>query len=496
MSIAMTLRTYNARFSVKMMVTLICVAIADFLFYEENMGWTIGLFGGILCSVLLFFRQDNKVNKTSQIIAISALFQSLLLVEQFSVLSVILLAVSILLLSISRTSDPFMIKRGIFRYFIQFLCFPFILSDYYKAIRRKVPASNGLSFLSGWLLPIIATMVFAILIINSNLLLLNEFEKFDFTSFFMNFSFKHMSFWFFTAALITALIKLKIKTKHKEERKPLLSFLYTKQSITRSLVAFNILFFIQTALDFLYLWNGTALPDGLTYADYAHKGAYPLILTALLAGYFVIIAYRSDESAMKNDFIKRLLYAWIGQNILLVLSSIFRTVLYIESYSLTYLRVAALIWMVMVCAGLIILILRIKLSKSENWMMKNIMVTAFSMLFIASVPNYPNLVAEYNYENSKQKSGSGVNVDIIYLQCLGPDVIPVLLKISNDPDFSQFNRQIARKYADALFYELRSDVNNWRTWTFSRHRMLHKLETSEYILKIQNRNHLPAWEIE
>jgi len=37
------------------------------------------------------------------------------------------------------------------------------------------------------------------------------------------------------------------------------------------------LFAIQTVLDIQYLWRGAALPDGMSYATYAHRGAYPLI---------------------------------------------------------------------------------------------------------------------------------------------------------------------------------------------------------------------------
>ena len=60
----------------------------------------------------------------------------------------------------------------------------------------------------------------------------------------------------------------------------------------RSLVLFNLLFAVQTVMDVHYLWRGAALPDGMTYATYAHRGAYPLIVTALLAAGFVLVAMR------------------------------------------------------------------------------------------------------------------------------------------------------------------------------------------------------------
>ena len=51
-----------------------------------------------------------------------------------------------------------------------------------------------------------------------------------------------------------------------------------ERAITRSLILFNALFALQTVLDLTYLWGGANLPDGMTLAEYAHRGAYLLIL--------------------------------------------------------------------------------------------------------------------------------------------------------------------------------------------------------------------------
>ena len=57
-------------------------------------------------------------------------------------------------------------------------------------------------------------------------------------------------------------------------------------TILRSLILFNLLFAVQTVLDVAYLWGNATLPADISYASYAHRGAYPLILTALLAAGF------------------------------------------------------------------------------------------------------------------------------------------------------------------------------------------------------------------
>ena len=67
------------------------------------------------------------------------------------------------------------------------------------------------------------------------------------------------------------------------------------QAVTRSLILFNVMFALQSALDLTYLWGGASLPNDMTYAYYAHRGAYPLIATALLAAGFVLIAMRPGD---------------------------------------------------------------------------------------------------------------------------------------------------------------------------------------------------------
>ena len=114
------------------------------------------------------------------------------------------------------------------------------------------------------------------------------------------------------------------ETDFKDVRN-IIHFLFSKESILYSLILFNLLFSVQTFMDFIYLWGGTALPDGMSYAEYAHRGAYPLIATALLAGGFVLVALRPGSETEGMRSIRCLVYFWIGQNIFLVISSIWRT---------------------------------------------------------------------------------------------------------------------------------------------------------------------------
>src|SRR3546814_5518885 len=75
---------------------------------------------------------------------------------------------------------------------------------------------------------------------------------------------------------------------------------------TDTLFPYTTLFRSQNALDIAFLWSGAALPGHVTLAEYAHRGAYTLIATALLAGLFVLVVLRPGEAATRSPRVRGL----------------------------------------------------------------------------------------------------------------------------------------------------------------------------------------------
>ena len=171
------------------------------------------------------------------------------------------------------------------------------------------------------------------------------------------------------------------------------SAIFGEAAIRNSLIVFNLLFAVQTVMDLLYLWGGVRLPDGMSHADYAHRGAYPLILTALLAAAFVLAAMRRGGPAGQSSLIRRLVYLWIGQNVLLVISSILRLDLYVQVYSLTEMRIAAGIWMGLVAAGLVLILARIVLGRSNTWLVTMNLATLGITLYACAFLDFSAMIA-------------------------------------------------------------------------------------------------------
>jgi hypothetical protein len=234
-------------------------------------------------------------------------------------------------------------------------------------------------------------------------------------------------------------------------------------AVLRSLVLFNFLFAIQTLLDAMYLWGGVALPAGMTYATYAHRGAYPLIATALLAALFILVAMRPGGSGERSPAIRMLVFVWIGQNVLLVVSSMLRLELYVAVYSLTLLRVAAFVWMLLVAVGLILIVARIALRRSNEWLVGANFAALALTLYVCSFVNFAGLVGEFNARNADGSNGSGA-FDWTYALELGPQAIPALDRVIAAHGVSPVNSVVLSRDHMARGHACR--MADWRAWTF------------------------------
>ena len=216
-------------------------------------------------------------------------------------------------------------------------------------------------------------------------------------------------------------------------------------STSRALVLFNAVFAIQTILDIIYLYGGVGLPEGITYAQYAHRGAYPLLITALLAGAFALLTRRWTD----GDFLLRsLLLLWVGQNIALVLSSLVRLELYVEVYGLTHLRLAAAIWMGLVACGLALVLWQIWKGFSNSWMLIRSGVLGFGVLYVCAFISFDAAIARYNL-------GQGIRLDARYLCHLGDAAKPIIAAKARAE-----NRQICLRRPSV------SMPSDWREWGF------------------------------
>ncbi|SDA51986.1 DUF4173 domain-containing protein [Mesorhizobium qingshengii] len=479
--------SYCSRFG----VAVLLAALADFLFYGQPVGITVFLFA-ILIAAAVVAMHPAAFNDGRLWIKPAALLVALLpLTENVSALSVsvALAAMIVFALSLSgRLRHSIARIAGQIGLFLLAAPFRFIRDfiRWRKTARRFGRRRIRLAALAVWVMPLTLGAVFLTLFGAANPVIDYWLSLIDLLKLLDLIQLARIAFWLFVLAGVWAFLRPRlprlfrrlpraapvadVSARSEGTVTNIEDILFGKAAILRALVIFNMLFALQTGLDAAYLWGGAALPDGLSYAAYAHRGAYPLIVTALLAAGFVLAALRPGSATSADPVIRRLVYAWVAQNIMLVISSILRLDLYIGIYALTYWRVAAFVWMGLVAAGLALIIARIALGKSNEWLLSANLLTLSATLYACCYINFAATIANYNVDHSLEMTGRGITLDTWYLRSLGPDAFPALDRFlehqsrtaaANDPNF----RELAGvRGSDEGWY--RTLQQNWRAWSF------------------------------
>ncbi|WP_400083610.1 DUF4153 domain-containing protein [Yoonia sp. R78084] len=334
------------------------------------------------------------------------------------------------------------------------------------AFAIRVPASARGGFrgaLFDWALPVLAGALFLFLFVAANPLLDQWLLTFASTEFDVLPEFARVVFWLLIAFAIWPLLRLTqimphLTRAHPSQMRALRSAFLSERSVSRALVVFNVIFLIQTSLDVGYLWGGVALPEGMTYAQYAHRGAYPLMATALLAGVFALLAQPYLGS---GALVRRLLYLWIGQNVVLVISSILRLDLYVDVYGLTRLRFAAFVWMVVVALGLVLIIMQTVGRRTVGWFLQRAFGLGLLAIYLCNLVNIDGLIARHNLSDDRGPD--------FYLCGLSEGAVPAILKHDLET-----GTELCFSYRPFL-----SQREDWREWGYRNARLHRSLATME-----------------
>ncbi|MFD1982090.1 DUF4173 domain-containing protein [Mesorhizobium newzealandense] len=486
--------SYCTRFG----VAALLVALADFLFYGQPAGITVFLFAVLIAAAVVAVHPAAFSDGRLWIKPAALLVALLPLAENVSALSVSIALAALIVFALSLSGR---LRHRIARIAGQIALFglaaPFrFIGDFIrwrKTARRFGRRRVRLAAIAVWVMPLTLGAVFLALFGAANPVIDYWLSLIDLLKLLDLIQLTRIVFWLFMLVGVWAFLRPRlprlvrripraappVSAQSEKTVTTIEDILFGKAAILRALVIFNMLFALQTGLDAAYLWGGAALPDGLSYAAYAHRGAYPLIVTALLAAGFVLAALRPGSATSADPLIRRLVYAWVAQNIMLVISSILRLDLYIGIYALTYWRVAAFVWMGLVAAGLALIIARIALGKSNEWLLSANLLTLSATLYAGCFINFAALIANYNVDHSLEMTGQGISLDAWYLRSLGPGAFPALDRFfdhqSRTPAAGAVRELVEQRRSDEGWY--RALQQNWRAWSFRDWRLLAYLDT-------------------
>lgn len=451
------------------------VLIADVLFWHHAPGLSLAIFALLLSAAMLAAKPDRPSPQTWVTVLGLELICNLPVIEQVQLLSVLFSLAGLIGLAawvaLGRLVDWGQSLRIFLR--ISTIGAAMLGADAVRRLDKAQVRSSVVHQASALLLPMTVGLVFLLLLTAANPVLQRLVEQIDLRDLLDPELFWRALFWCIAASLIWPYLHLdqgwlggasrppKVSTRG---RNPLAVFV-NPASVRNSLVLFNLLFMIQTVMDIGVLTGGMTLPDGMSFATYAHRGAYPLVVTALLAGVFAIT---TRHMIGDNVILRGLVFLWLGQNMLLVLSAAFRLGAYVEAYALTQLRLAAFIWMALVLVGLCLTVVQIVRHRDNAWLVRSNLLVLAGTLYLCCFVNFAQVIAGYNLRHHT----SLARLDTAYVCRLGEQALPMI-----DAFEATTGRLLCGPYGQHR--PVFAPIRDWREWGFRKWRLQRYLDANK-----------------
>jgi len=244
----------------------------------------------------------------------------------------------------------------------------------------------------------------------------------------------------------------------------------TTEAVT-ILLAVVAVFVLFVALQAAYLFGGldTLEATGMTYAEYARRGFFELVVVAVLAGGIVIGVERLSRARTRL-----LLGAAIGLVLLtgvVLASAALRLRLYQEAFGWTELRLYVLATIVLLGVGVLALLVQVAANRVP-WFGHVMIAAALAIGLALNLIGPARFITEQNVARVLDPTlvpPNGLSgLDDAYVLSLGDDAIPALVRV-----LPRLDGPNARYLAERLGWrldELRSDagLNAWQAWNAGR----------------------------
>jgi len=242
-----------------------------------------------------------------------------------------------------------------------------------------------------------------------------------------------------------------------------------------SLFLLNLLLLFINGLDIVYVWFGFTYDKNINLSQYVHEGAGLLIFSIVLAMLVLLFFFRGNLNFYKkNKWLKAGAYLWIVQNVVLVVSVLFRDYYYIHEFGLAYKRIGVLVFLLLVLAGLLTVYIKISHLKTNYFLLKVNAWVVLAVMVVASCIHWDETIAGYNLARK-----TSLPLDIKFLLSLSDKALPVIeqnqdilekpftINQFNDEGDSYYRGELtARQYFEMrkrTFFEEQKNYS-WLSW--------------------------------
>lgn len=221
-----------------------------------------------------------------------------------------------------------------------------------------------------------------------------------------------------------------------------------KKAATILFVLLNLMLLFMNFLDVNYLYLGAGMPDGITHKQFVHKGVGNLILSIVMGISVILFFFRGHLNSGENKLLKWLVYLWIIQNLMMVISTCVRNDIYIQEALITYKRIGVYFWTGMAAAGLLTTAWKIRHRLQAWFLIRSNSMIALVVLAAASAVDWDRFVTGYNL----RRIGHLKDLDKRYLISLSESNFKELFELSYKEGFENniyYHYEFSKSYGNA-----------------------------------------------
>lgn len=490
-------------------IITLAVGFYSFLFYQQSAGINFLLFNIVLFVLLIFRNKTLLSSRTWCIALIGSLLSAIAVCWYGNLLSVIANMVSLSILAgLSWNPNSSVVFSLLYSLYSYFSSPVFMLLDWQERKRENANTPSHPFMKKGFLLiiPIVIAFLYFFMYRASNPLF-NEFAKninLDFISLsWIAFTFCGLlllyGFFFLQKVMYFSKLDDYSSNLQQADCKMPVSF-FGKQLQLEELnfsgkllfAMLNILLLMVNVLDFNFMFNGRILPEGVSHSEFVHQGTEMSILSIIIAIAIILFYFRGVLNYFENNkWIKLLVYLWIIQNVLMLVSTAFRNDLYISEYGLTYKRIGVYVYLLLCIFGLATTFIKILKIKSNMFLFRVNGWLFYAVLVISTFINWDMLITNYNLVYPKK-------IERNYLAKLSNSNLPILFSLQENKAISTklFNKDASKvisfsgsyyKYptdeydffidVSNKFYQflLKNSMKSWKSWNYDNDRVYREL---------------------
>jgi hypothetical protein len=451
-------------------VALVLGIVQNILFFDQGIGLNYPLF--ILCVLIgaffLGWRPSDRLS--GALVVLAVVFAAFIFIRSSQLLTFFnVLGSALLLLMLADSHLGKKLREYVPGDYLKTFILPFIfipyffksVSEFFDLRKLGVSSPRAREIVRGTLAAVVALVIFGALFASADLVFgrfLKNLFSIDISEEFMG---RTIMLVFVTAFLLAA-FRYALRTvvhngTNVTSSKPK-SLGMVETSIV--LTSINVLFFGFIMVQLTYLFGGEShvVSQGLTYAEYARKGFFELILVAILSFVIISVAEKQvikKENSHTNRF-KILSTILIAQVVIILISAFARLSLYEHAYGFTTIRLysyALMIWMAVV---LVFLAHHIVTSGERAKFALKVFCCVVVLLLAMNALNPDAFIAKRNLERYAETG----KIDPLYLANLSIDALPYTVSLLNNPD-----EKVQKEFSNGVYHStyIRLENDTWKS---------------------------------